>query len=337
MLWPGLPSEEALMRPGPDPSTVPWPLLKAGMALGRFLELLPNWMLPAGPQLLQLAAVAQFKAQTIKALAVLGIADMLGSGPKSSQELADVSAYSAPGLYRLLRLSTASGVFAVDGPVKGFETRFRNNKLSIHLRTDHPESVRHLLMTFANDCDSAWTKLAEGVKTGEEPFQLEHGTDFWKYIKDRPENEKIFSHAMAYQEKSSRLTHIKEYRWDQYDRVVDIGGAYGSFLASLMTAFPQLNGTLFDMPQVIENAKVLWKDEHANLAGRVDLVIEDVFPGEMTVKLGMDVHMLAICSGKERTKHEWEALLSQGGFRLNQIYAAKGLQSMIESEVAHKP
>lgn len=79
---------------------------------------------------------------------VAGVADLLGSGPKTAQELADASGYSASGLYRLLRLSTSSGVFAVDGPVRDLRTRFRNNNLSVLLRSDHPESIRHLLWSF---------------------------------------------------------------------------------------------------------------------------------------------------------------------------------------------
>ena len=68
----GPPSEAALMQPAPNPSSLPWPAVKFGMALGRFLELLPNWINPPGIQMLQLAAVAHFKATTIKALAELG-------------------------------------------------------------------------------------------------------------------------------------------------------------------------------------------------------------------------------------------------------------------------
>ena len=60
------------MRPAPDPANVPWFAIKINMALGRFAELLPNWVNPPTIQLLQLGATAHFKASTIKALAELG-------------------------------------------------------------------------------------------------------------------------------------------------------------------------------------------------------------------------------------------------------------------------
>ncbi len=68
----GQPSEETLMQPAPDPSALPWLAIKFGMALGRFVELLPNYVQPSGIQMLQLTAIAHFKSSTIKALAELG-------------------------------------------------------------------------------------------------------------------------------------------------------------------------------------------------------------------------------------------------------------------------
>jgi hypothetical protein len=39
--------------------------------------------------------------------------------------------------------------------------------------------------------------------------------------------------------------------WSRWSRAVDIAGAYGSMLASVMQAHPHIQGTLFDQPQVI--------------------------------------------------------------------------------------
>ena len=36
----------------------------------------------------------------------------------------------------------------------------------------------------------------------------------------------------------------------RYDRVIDVGGAYGSLLASIMEANTTAVGVLFDLPQV---------------------------------------------------------------------------------------
>jgi predicted transcriptional regulator len=52
--------------------------------------------------------------QTLHVVAVLGIADLLADGPKSSDELAQVTGSHARTLYRVLRTLVAAGVFAED-------------------------------------------------------------------------------------------------------------------------------------------------------------------------------------------------------------------------------
>ncbi len=42
-----------------------------------------------------------------------------------------------------------------------------------------------------------------------------------------------------------------DYDWNRHARIVDIGGAYGSFLAQLLTRNQKPRGVLFDQPQVL--------------------------------------------------------------------------------------
>ncbi len=42
-----------------------------------------------------------------------------------------------------------------------------------------------------------------------------------------------------------------DYDWKRHARIVDIGGAYGSFLAQLLTLNQRPRGVLFDQPQVL--------------------------------------------------------------------------------------
>ena len=43
---------------------------------------------------------------------------------------------------------------------------------------------------------------------------------------------------------------LQDYHWGRYERIIDIGGAYGSFIADLLKANPKSTGVLFDQPQV---------------------------------------------------------------------------------------
>ncbi|KAK9842173.1 hypothetical protein WJX84_009092 [Apatococcus fuscideae] len=341
----GSPSEEDLMQSAPEPGNLPWFAINIGVALGRFVELLPNWINPPTIQMLQLGALAHWKASTIKALAELGVADLLARGPR----------------------------------------------MSILLRTDHPNSVRPMLMHLGNDSDLPWMKLAEGVKLGKLPFELAWGKDVWQYLKEHPEREHIFSQAMAVQDKVAYSTALKEYDWTKYDEAIDIGGAYGSFVAALMRRHPGMQGTVFELPQVVNNAKSVWAEEHTDLAGRisfaggdffdaqtlprpangstvyimrsilhdwddsasirilqslgavmkgsraklvlVEQVLKDDFVNDISMRHGFDLHMLVACGGKERTELEWRNLLGRAGFHLNKIYPTKAMQSMLEAEL----
>src|SRR5258708_30198537 len=65
---------------------------------------------PAG-KLLEMIAMRHVP-QALHVVAVLGIADLLADGPKSSDELAHVTGSHARTLYRVLRTLVAAGGFA---------------------------------------------------------------------------------------------------------------------------------------------------------------------------------------------------------------------------------
>ena len=48
---------------------------------------------------------------------------------------------------------------------------------------------------------------------------------------------------------------LKDYEWRRFDRYIDIGGAYGSFLASLLSRRPAAKGVLFDQLQVCQSKR----------------------------------------------------------------------------------
>ena len=43
---------------------------------------------------------------------------------------------------------------------------------------------------------------------------------------------------------------IADFNWKKFNRVLDIGGAYGSMLAAVLEDNPAATGVLFELPQV---------------------------------------------------------------------------------------
>src|SRR5260370_31310418 len=75
-----------------------------------------------------------------------GIADMLGDGAKSAEELSPQAGIPAPSLRRLLRALSYVGVFR-----ENHDGRFTNNDVSAYLRTDRDPSLREMSLILHDD------------------------------------------------------------------------------------------------------------------------------------------------------------------------------------------
>lgn len=80
---------------------------------------------------------------------------------------------------------------------------------------------------------------------------------------------------------------ITAYDFSKFDKVVDVGGGQGSFIAAILKANSRPKGVLFDLPQVIEGAK--GHIEAAGLADRCKVIGGDFFE---SVPSGSDVYIL---------------------------------------------
>jgi hypothetical protein len=90
-----------------------------------------------------------------------------------------------------------------------------------------------------------------------------------------------------------------------------------------------------------------WDDEHAlrilrairaacGDAARL-VIVDAVLPADGTSALVpklLDLHMLVMLGGRERTADEWERLLGQGGFSLRQIHGDGGLAAIEAGTIA---
>jgi hypothetical protein len=157
---------------------------------------------------------------------------------------------------------------------------------------------------------------------------------------------------MANLTNSVRMGALSAYKLPAGDLVADIGGADGSLLAVLLASEPARRGIVFDRPHVVPAASQLLADR--GLADRIDVVAGNFFdadwddaaaarlltnmaaagqPGARLVTLELvvpegdqphlakmvDLTMLVMGTGKERTAKEFEALFASAGFRLDRI------------------
>ena len=314
--------------------------------------------------------------QALYSAAKLGVADLLKDGPQTSSELAHDLRVNESALYRILRLLASQSVFEETSP-----RTFANTELSQFLCSGVPGSVRSILIFRGSELFFApFAEILYTVRTGEPARTKVFGMDGWEYLKQRPEQARIFDDAMTDMSAIVGPMVAVAYDFGRWGSVMDVGGGNGVLLASVLKAHPEMRGVLADVPHVLERAQQRgflvgelqarsamqpcdffrevpsgcraymmknvihdWDDEHAEKiltncrravpAGGALLLVEwTLHEGNLhpAGKL-LDVVMLVMTGGKERTAEEYRQLLARSGFRLNQVVPTSSDMSIIEA------
>jgi O-methyltransferase domain/Dimerisation domain len=229
--------------------------------------------------------------QAIHVAATLGIADLLREGPRSSRDLADATQSHARSLHRVLRALAAVGVLHEDD-----DGRFALTEVGEGLCSDAAEPVGGWAAYVGRPAHfRAWGALLQAVRTGDSAFVSVHGCDVWEYRAQHPEDGAIFDRAMTDTSRRANRQLLEAYDLGRFDRVVDVGGGHGAFLAAVLAAHPALQGILVDQPHVVADAPAVL--EAAGVSDRCAVVAGSFFDG---VPAGADAYLL------KAIIHDWE-------------------------------
>lgn len=203
--------------------------------------------------------------------AKLGIADLLADGPKRSDELARLVDAHPRTLYRVMRALTDSGIF-----IETEDGCFDLTPSAESLRSEVPGSVRSWAIMIGEDWfNQPFTRLLYSVKTGKDAFSHVHGQSLFRYLQQNNSASQLFNEVMT------RLTNpvtdavLAAYDFSGIPHIVDIGGGKGTLISAILTAYPRMHGTLFDLPQVIHEAGEFLEAE--GLIDRCSLIPGDMF------------------------------------------------------------
>jgi len=313
-------------------------------------------------------------SQAIHVAATLGLADLLASGPRTSDELAEVTDTHSLALYRLMRALSSAGILR-----ERDHRRFELTPVGELLRSD--VSGTHAPMAQLVGRPSywqAWGDLLHAVRSGETAFNHVHGADVWEYRANHAEEGEVFDRAMAAHTDRFAAAVAEVCDFDRFVNVVDVGGGDGTFLAKILTAHPRVHATLLDQPHVI--ARTAASFESLGLSSRcravggdffvsvpedgdaylmksilhdwddtasIDilricrkamkptsrlLVVEHIIgpPNAASEGKFVDLNMLVVTGGRERTRDEFAALFDRSGFRLVSVTPTSTPLSVIE-------
>ena len=335
---------------------------------------------PSAPAALLLQIISGFwVSRAVYVVAKLGIPDLLKSGPKTADELADTTQTHASSLYRVLRALASVGVLSCT------DNRFALTPVSELLITDAPGSLRWFTVSeLGQEHYPAWGNLTHSVKTGEIAFDNFFGMDIWSFFQKNPNEAAVFNDSMSGMTAAANEVITSLCDFSGFRKIVDVGGGHGSLITSILRNNPQLHGTLFDATEVI--AGVHSKIEAAGIAHRCEALAGDFFesvpPGgdayilkwiihdwdderairilsncrtQMTADCKLllvdcvvpegdephfskfiDLNMLVMTGGKERTERQFEQILKTSGFNLIKVIPTDLPTSIIEAKPAFK-
>jgi O-methyltransferase domain len=221
-------------------------------------------------------------AQSLHVLALLGIPDLIESGHRALDDLAAATGTHPPSLRRMLTTLASLGVLTETA-----EDEFGLTPLGATLRSDINGSLRdQALFETSGVVWAAWGSLVDSLRSGQPSFMSVNKSPLFSYLAEHPEAGAVFNRFMTAQSNLHNAAIVANYDFSGLVTLVDVGGGHGATLAAILTRYPAMRGTLFDLPKVVANTPII---ETPELAGRCDVIGGNALEA---VPNGADIYIL---------------------------------------------
>ena len=310
--------------------------------------------------------VGVWRTQTIRAAVEVGVFETL---PASSADVETALELAPPNGARLLRALLELGLVRRDA-----DGLYHPTQKGAHLQSGHDMSLAAAASHWGDRSHGAWRHLAESLRTGL-PHLPEESGDFFRSFSDRPEELAANHRAFATYAKHDYAVLPEVWDFGGHDAIVDAGGGTGELSFALLRAFPNLEATVMDRPEVADLfsvpedvddrcrfiagdifwrwpvrsdavilARVLhdWPDDDARrilrrareaLDDRGHLYVVEMLLDEVHGAGGLlDLNMLVMTGGRERTLSDFQELLADTGFSLADVRPTGRVNSLICAE-----
>jgi hypothetical protein len=330
--------------------------------------------LPPHVQIIQMAT-GYWISRVVYAAAKLGLADRLAAGPRSAAELAGETKTHARSLHRLMRTLASLGILT-----ERDAGRFALTPLGDALRTGAPGYALPSVLTLGGPIGwKGFEEMLYSLETGKTGFEKAFGMPAFDYLAQHPDEASMFSETMIGVHGAEPPAVAEAYDFSSIGTLVDVGGANGNMLATVLGRHPKLRGILFDLPHVVRDAPAFlaargvadrveiqpgsffdsvpaggdayilshiihdWSEEQCQtILGNCRramgpnarlLIVEMVLPEGDTPHFGkiLDMTMLVLPGGQERTAPEYSELLGKAGFRMSRVVPTESAVSVVEA------
>ncbi|CAF0928084.1 unnamed protein product [Didymodactylos carnosus] len=216
----------------------------------------------------------RYVERALWAFAELGVADQMASheSPLTAAELSRLNGnnWNSEFLYRVLRTLADADVviqFPSDDEDSNtsnnpeYEDRFQLTDSGLFLTTNHPSNARDIVrLDLGPVMEKSSTYLPSLIQNGYingNGFEQAVGDSLFDYLQkeENKEYSVMFNNAMSSFSNYEGPLIASVTDFSRFTILVDIGGGVGTLLSFILEQCKQLNGIVFDLDHVIENAK----------------------------------------------------------------------------------
>ena len=216
---------------------------------------------------------AFWESQCVYVATRLGIPNLLQSGPKSIESLAEATSTKVEMLYVILRALGHLGVL-IETPGRVFGP----TDLSALLVTNAGPSMGHFAMHITEPAQwDSWKELETCLSTGEVPFEYANGKTVYEFTRDNPWSGDVFINAMSFLTDHAVEALLEVYDFSRFGTVMDVGGGQGGMIASIVKKYG-CKGILFDLPYVTDTAPAFLERKGLD-RNAVQVISGNVFEG----------------------------------------------------------
>ncbi|MHC4262515.1 MAG: methyltransferase [Planctomycetota bacterium] len=201
-------------------------------------------------------ATGHWISQMVFAFAKHGMGDAFHGEPTLASTIAERSGTQPDATYRLLRGLAPLGVVQQDSENGDL---FTLTDMGALLTRDHPMSmVDQVLLEAGYEHVAMWTHLADNLVTGEmAPTKVFGESNYFGLFDSRPGHLETFSRAMGNYTagETALIMGMESLDLSGVRTMVDVGGAFGALLSAVLERHPDMNGILYDLPDVVKHVE----------------------------------------------------------------------------------
>jgi hypothetical protein len=186
-------------------------------------------------------------AYSLAAVAHIGVADHMSTRFVSVDELAEKVGAQPAALFRVMRLLASVGVFDEEPG-----QRFALTSVGQLLKSDAPCSLRYLAMFFGDEWSTrAYQYIVDCIRTGCDGVTRAYGKHAFDFLAERPDQAETFHRAMTNFSATAAEAVLEAYDFSGIKRLADVGGGHGALLGAILRRYPQMEGVLYDLTEVV--------------------------------------------------------------------------------------